>query len=739
MRPKAEFGLKCAAASCAMLGYLALGTTYLYGPQVILIPIAATLAMPIGERLDRKFKVYRLITTLIAYLYIALFAIIILRFSFLDAVLSLVMFIQLYSFVHLKQARHYAYILLMSFFLLWAAASESPRPDIAFVLFVYVFALGWAMTRLEMFVAETAVHEAGLPEAVARVQSLEPDRIRDVPTSRWRFSIAIVLVTVAAAVLGSGIFYFGPRTEVGVFGASQPRIQPTTGVSSEISLLESGALQGDSSPVMRVQFPDEPNGQFNGTMLWRVTALDAYTGDGWQHRGVIGRPGRRTNEEEQRRFSSDWRLASREGLDRLTNNQWPLVHQEIYLDRPPETAIPGLQLVKMIVAKDNPDDIVFRWDVAGDFSAVLTARTESGVYLDVYSEIMNPTPAQLRQSSTNYSATVGQQDLRNLTFQNLLPETFSLVRRVTDNAPTAYDKVRALEAYLSGSEFVYSTLIPQLPAENPIDAFILEEKQGHCELYASALALMVRSIGIPARVVTGYRDGMWHPNDRSYTITNDMAHLWTEVYFPGYGWITFDPSPTGDGEMALINQVWHEISRNLLKVRMLWLRYVVGFRPDADRLMLRDVATELIRSVGDAWSSMDQPRGSDARNRAARRPVMIAAAVAAAVGAALFVRRAWSLRAQTRHEALSADQRRAVRLRAQIVRSLRRWGVNCEGKTAEELAREAEALRLNDPAAAHTIIEAYNFTRFGNRPMNAEAYAAWRRRLRGVRRVAPEG
>jgi hypothetical protein len=133
---------------------------------------------------------------------------------------------------------------------------------------------------------------------------------------------------------------------------------------------------------------------------------------------------------------------------------------------------------------------------------------------------------------------------------------------------------------------------------------------------------------------------------------------------------------------------------------------------------------------------MDQPRADSARNRAARRPVMIAAFVAAAIGAALLVWRAWKLRARGWDEHLTADQLRAVRLRAQIVRALRRWGVKCEGKTAEELARDAAELSLNDPAAAQTIIEAYNFTRFGNRPMSVEAYTAWRRRLRGVHRSA---
>ncbi len=736
MRPSAEFGLKCATIAAAALGYLSLTTTYLYGPPLFLLPLAAAVFMPIGERLDRRFKAYRHVTNLIIYVYIALFAVIAVRFSFLDAVLSLVMFIQVYAFIHVKRPRHYAYILLMSFFLLWAAVTESPRPDIAFVLFLYVFALGWALTRLEMHIAQTAVMDSGLPDAAARIHSLVAGR--SPRSARLRFPLIMSGVAAAASAMGGGFFFFGPRTEAGVFGASPPRIRPTTGVSSQISLLTAGALQADMSPVMRVQFPDEPDGQFGGTMLWRVAALDAYTGVGWEHRGVSVRTTRRIAEEETHRFASDWRMASREGLDRLSEDDWPLVHQEIYLDHPPTTAVPALQTVKTIIPRDNPEDYVFRWDVAGDFSAIMTARTDSGVYLDVWSEMIQPTPASLRQAGTNYEAAMTPQDFRNLTDQNLLPETIALVRSITANRPTVYDKVRALNAHLSGSEYLYSTVIPKLPAENPIDAFILREKRGHCELYASALALMVRSLGVPARVVSGYRDGLWNASDRSYTVTNDMAHLWAEVYFPGVGWISFDPSPLGDGEMALIDRFSRELSRNLLKARMLWLRYVVGFRPEEQQIMLQDLAAQFVRTAGDTWDAIRESDSAAERARRGRGIVVLAAMAAALIGSAYLVWRQWSRRPRLRVVPLSPDQRRAVRLRGRIVQALRRWGISSEGKTAEELAQNVAALRLNDPAAAQTIIEAYNYARFGNRPMSAAAYANWLRRLRAVKRLQPE-
>lgn len=732
MRRRHEIGLKLATIATVTLGYLSLMTTFRYGPELAIIPLGGVLAMPIGERLDRRFKGYRYVTTASIYLYIVLFFVILGRFSLLDAVLSLVIFIQVYLLVHQKGPRQYAYILLMSFFLLWAAISETPRPDIAFVLFFYVIAVAWALTALDTFAGALAVAESGLPEALQRTKPLEPSGRRRGRVMRARFAVHLATVALGAMAAGMAVFMLGPRTEAGVFGASQARMQPATGVSSEIDLLTAGALRADTTPVMRVQFPETPDGRYNGPMLWRVTSLDTYTGVGWQHRGLVTNPPGRVGNRELFRFMSDWRLASREGVERISYADWPLIRQEIYLDRPPDTAVPALQMVRQVVPRERSENYAFRWDVAGDFSVVMSSRNDSGLYIDVLSEFINPRPADLRMASTDYSF-MHPSDLATLTYQNLLPETLSLVRRVTANATNPYDRVMALVRYLSGADYRYTTIIPELPEQNPIDAFILREKQGHCELYASALALMVRSLGIPARLVTGYRDGLWDPNDRSYTVTEDMAHLWAEVYFPGQGWVSFDPSPQGDADLALMDTFSRRMSLYLLRTRMLWLRYVVGYRPPERQVLMQDTATRMFRAADEFLSGAEGDETESPLSSAGRALLLLGVPGGVAVLVVYGVWRMWGGRGRERRDSLTADQRRAVLLRQSIVRTLRGWGIVYEGKTAEELAVEVSALRVNEPAVAQAVIEAYNATRFGNRAMSKDELALWRKRLRGVR------
>jgi len=725
--------LKTSTVVVAAIGYFAVMQTARYGPEIILVPLAATILMPLGEWLDRAYRAYRTVTTFIIYLYIATFFFILGEFSFVDAVLSLVMFIQVYLMVHEKRPRHYGYIALMGFFLLFAAVSESPRPGIAIAISVFMLAVAWMLTALNRFGGQLAVAEAGLPEAAARVQSLDGRRSGRGSSSATRFGLSAIVTTVFAMAAGGLLFAFGPRTEAGVFGANRARVEPTTGVASEVSLLNAGTLASDTTPLMRVQFPDVPNGQYPGEMLWRVTALDRFTGSGWEHDGLVTRvPRNMLAESEIYRFRSDRRGSSLEGLDRVTYTDWPRVRQLIFLDRPPETALPVLQLVKQVRPTEHPEDFSFSWDRAGDFTVTVSTRNDIGFQIEVISEEVRPRPADLRGANTDYGSFMAAEDLQKLTHQNLLPETRALVERVTQSANSPYDKVVALNSYLSGADFFYTTDIPVLPSENAIDAFVLRERRGHCELYASALALMVRSLGIPARVVMGYRDGVWNQGDRSYTVTKDMAHLWAEVYFPGYGWISFDPSPQGQADLPLIDTLSRRIGIFMLRARMIWLRNVVGFRPSERQVVTEGMLAEIFRSGGDAVAQRKIEAGKSALSALGRVVFFVVAPCALAVLLGYWLVRNRPGGPGRRRIVLTDDQQRAVRLRQALVQTFRKWGIACEGRTAEELAVAVAALRTNDPEGAQAIVAAYNATRFGLRPMSGEEFSFWRRRLRSV-------
>jgi hypothetical protein len=146
--------------------------------------------------------------------------------------------------------------------------------------------------------------------------------------------------------------------------------------------------------------------------------------------------------------------------------------------------------------------------------------------------------AELRQAGTAYPGWVR-------TYLQLPPRLPDPVRqeawRAVGDATTVYDAASAIENYLRG--FRYSTRVP-VPAggKDWVSFLLFDSKEGYCDYFATAMTVMLRAVGVPARVATGYVTGDWDPLTQSYLVTERHAHSWTEVYFPRYGWISFEPS-----------------------------------------------------------------------------------------------------------------------------------------------------------------------------------------------------
>jgi protein-glutamine gamma-glutamyltransferase len=130
-----------------------------------------------------------------------------------------------------------------------------------------------------------------------------------------------------------------------------------------------------------------------------------------------------------------------------------------------------------------------------------------------------------------------------------------LAASITSSSPSLLGKVQAIEAWL-GNNTTYSIDIPSLPANtDAVDHFLFTEKVGFCEQIASSLVVMMRSLGVPARLGVGYASGERNPFTGLYEVKASDAHAWAEVYFPGVGWLTFDPTANvpfaDDGQVPL--------------------------------------------------------------------------------------------------------------------------------------------------------------------------------------------
>jgi transglutaminase-like putative cysteine protease len=165
---------------------------------------------------------------------------------------------------------------------------------------------------------------------------------------------------------------------------------------------------------------------------------------------------------------------------------------------------------------------------------------EPGDHYVVSSLVTTATIPQLEQAGDSYPAWV---KTRYLQLPSTIPERVKqLAQTLTISYSNPYDKANAIQNYLRRA-ITYNEKISAPPADrDPVDYVLFDLKEGYCDYYATAMAVMLRSLDIPSRVVSGYAQGEYDMEKDSYVVSQKDAHSWVEVFFPSYGWIEFEPT-----------------------------------------------------------------------------------------------------------------------------------------------------------------------------------------------------
>lgn len=248
---------------------------------------------------------------------------------------------------------------------------------------------------------------------------------------------------------------------------------------------------------------------------WRARTFDRYNGHGWTSLYAT--------EEEFAAGESILSSADEDSSFLLLTRQ--------YVERATEDD--SLFFAGALVSVDRPYRVW--WRTKGD---LVEAHSEAAQYR-VTSRLPMVTVAQLRRAGTDYPPAITARYLQ-------LPE--NLPSRVRDIAldltalqPTPYDKAIAIETYLRG--FPYDKEAPAPPlTRDVVDYFLFDLQRGYCNYYATAMAVLARAAGLPARLVTGYSTGSFDYSTNRFIVREANAHAWVEVYFPGIGWVEFEPT-----------------------------------------------------------------------------------------------------------------------------------------------------------------------------------------------------
>ena len=344
------------------------------------------------------------------------------------------------------------------------------------------------------------------------------------------------------------VFITFPRASQGWTGRGEDSATSIAGFNDQISIGEYGStILGNPEIILRVEFPGgQPTNTAN--LRWRGRSYDQFDGVRW------------TRSADLPPFSTppSW-YTERWSSEVLEQKIFaaPLDVRVLFALHPAFGIVTENRIQPLY---DNAGDLIY-W---GSGAPVYTA----------YSPADPPSEDELRVPTRGYTPS-NQHYLQ-------LPELDERIRLLADSitasADNRFDRAAAIRDWLH--TFDYTRLLPLSSAETSLEHFLFERKAGHCEYFSTAMVVLLRSIGIHARNVNGFLGGEWNRVGNYLVVTQNEAHSWVEVWFPEYGWVAFDPTPSGTGQSE-IRTSWYWPGRIFLDgLEHRWSQWILNYSVD---------------------------------------------------------------------------------------------------------------------------------------------------------------
>ncbi|MEO5860638.1 MAG: DUF3488 and transglutaminase-like domain-containing protein [Pyrinomonadaceae bacterium] len=488
--------------------------------------------------------------------------------SMLPSILArLILTLSAIKLLQRKSDRDWIFLYIMAFFEVLLAAGLSISAMylgafVAFTFFMVATIILFEMRKTERSVEEKATVKRDTPDK----RGLRLPGLGRIPAA----SFVLIALIIAFA---TPLFFVIPRVGGAGIGADPSAVSARSGFSDRIELGGVSRIQQSDEVVMRVRLEGS---DATGNLKWRGIALDTFDGKSWSK----SRPNSR-----EPRTKADRDIIQ---VDYATGRE-SLLLQTIYLE-PLDT--PVLFAAPRAVGVQGSFQVLMR----DAYGAIYFQRPGERISYRVLSDTSVPPVADLRDDRNAYPVQFGN--------YLQLPENTDkrieeLGASLTASTRNRYDAASVIEKYLR-TQFGY-TLDQKAGGEDPVSDFLFNVREGHCEYFATAMALMLRSQGIATRVVTGFQQGEYNETADIFVVRQRHAHAWVEVYFPGQeAWVSFDPTPAGGqgGEFASTG-ISGRVTKYLEALEMFWIQYFVAF----DNQEQRSLFTNLRKGVVDYQSS----------------------------------------------------------------------------------------------------------------------------------------
>jgi len=494
------------------------------------------------------------------------------------ALTHFILFLSAVKLAQVKTDRDWLFLYLISFFEVLLAAGLSVSPLFIATLALYTFCALSTVVCFEIRKARRAIE-------------IQETRLLSAPRARWfsRLSkgtgapipssearrlpfVALSLLALIFA-LALPIFFIMPRYSGSALARADGGLNGVVGFSDEVTLGEIGRLQQSQRVVMRVRVKDPLAGRHQ-TLRWRGVALDEFSGRAW-------RRSRRETEYRRGNERNLFQFGTTQSLENLTTQTFfiePIDTPVLFIASRP-VAIQG---ALPYIGIDDEDSLSTR------------DHSQERISYHAYSDTTEPPADQLRRDLTVYTP---EMDRYLRLPDNLDPRINELTRGliVGTRSGNRYDSARVIESYFQ-QNFRYTLEQKSGGAEDPLADFMFRVREGHCEYFSTAMAVMLRSAGVATRVVNGFQLGEYNDAADVYTVRQSDAHSWVEVYFPDTGaWVTFDPTPVdgrpGNNDAGGLRG---QLGKYAEALELFWIQYVVAY----DKQEQRSLATSIRSNLG---------------------------------------------------------------------------------------------------------------------------------------------
>ncbi len=508
-----------------------------------------------------------------------------------------------------RAAKDWQQLYLLAFLMLVAGSVLNGDLVYGLCFLAFVVSTTWTLIlfHLRREMEDNFLLKHADPRASERVEVrriLESRRIVD-----RRFFVGTGLVSLGVFVLATLMFLSIPRVGVGFLFRGKGGLN-MVGFSDGVKLGGHGRLKHDATVVMRVQVSDPRlRGRNAPYIYWRGAALDFYKKGEWT-RGKKSPETRShieyTGPNRQRHYllGDGGQLNAEEMQSRRSH----AVRQEIWLDPLGSDVLFGASQ-PVAFEMDMP---LRRGRQAQWRNDEVRVPHDGSLHYTVWSEVEMPgaiDPEVLRAAEADNLPRHYDE-----AYLQVPPEITKRTRdkalEITAGAVTNYDKVVRLRDWLQ-SNMSYTLDLHDSGGQEPIHHFLFERQAGHCEYFASALAIMARVVGVPTRNAIGFLGGEWNEYDKYFAVRAGDAHSWTEVWFPGQGWVTFDATPPGEVDrLGRGDSGWRaSFGRWLDTLRFQWSKWVIDYDFYQQLELFRGVGKRFkggARSLRGGWNTIER-------------------------------------------------------------------------------------------------------------------------------------